>query len=873
MALAAGSKLGPYEILSPLGAGGMGEVYRARDTRLGREVAIKVLPQHLSSNSDLKARFEREARAISALSHPHICHLYDIGSQEGTDFIVMELLEGESLADRLQKGALPLKQALEYGIEIAEALEKAHKSGIVHRDLKPGNIMLTKSGAKLLDFGLAKPVKEIVAMASASAETMSKPLTGEGKIVGTFQYMAPEQIQGANADARTDIFALGTVVYEMVTGRRAFAGKSHISVMSAILEKEPEPVSALQPLTPATLDHVIQRALAKDPAERWQSATDFKAELRWVAASSSAAHAAPPSLASRKREWVAWGFAIGGLLAALVLALILWPRPSQPGRSIRSSLLPSKGQSFRPYNFALSPDGARLAWVAVGPDGTPSLWIRALGAASAQQLTGTDYAQFPFWAPDSRRLGFFSLGKLKTIDLENSAIRILCDAPKPEGGSWNQDDVIIFVPDFPTAISRIAASGGEAVAVTKPPAGESGQIYLWPYFLPDGKHFVFEASWGTASSPLKNGLYAGALDSPDATLISTEIKSNAEFADGRLVYVQNNNLVAHPFDTARLRLAGDPVPIATQEVESEPVFVHGGFSVSGSAIVFQSTADAGSQMVWVDASGKEGGTLPAEAYRDPAISPNGRMVAVSSDDFHNGKTYISIYDLERGSRVRLTDGGIECCPHWSPDGKKIVYAAYTGDTGSLHLIAADGSGTPQLVMQGPRLLPNDWSPDGRFLLVMNFEHGPPALWTYDLEEKKNVRSFTQFGGEGQVSPDGKWLAYVSRSGLFVERFDGSGSRTAVDNGLGGGQPRWSKDGRKLYYIASDRKLMQVDFDSRSGSLSPSRTVFQTRIIAPTYILFQYDLAPDGKRFLINSLAEGGAGALTMIANWEAELKK
>lgn len=853
----------------------MGEVYRARDTRLGRDVAIKVLPQHLSSDPDLKARLEREAKAISSLNHPNICTLHDIGHQDGVDFLVMELLEGETLADRLQRGAIPLKQALEYGVEIAEALEKAHKRGITHRDLKPGNIMLTKSGAKLLDFGVAKPAQSVAAMASTSVETMSKPLTGEGKIVGTFQYMAPEQVQGNAADARSDIFALGTVLYEMVTGQRAFQGKSQISVMSAILERDPEPMCAIQPLTPAALDHVIRRALAKDPEQRWQTVSDLKAEMKWIAESGSAVQAAPTLRARGRGQRAAW-IAIAVLALIAVIAGVGWwgAARSEPPRTTRSSLLPPAAYSFRPYHFAISPDGTRLAFVAVGPEGTPSLWVRSLGAAAAQQISGTDYALYPFWAPDSRRLGFFNEGKLKTVDLATNAVRILCDALHGQGGSWNQDDVIIFGPDVIGIIYRVAATGGVPAVATKAPEENSGQTYRWPYFLPDGKHFLFQANWGTATSAQKNGLYVGSLDSQEVRLITEDIPSNAEYVDGRLIYVRDNSLMAEPFDAGSLRFKGDSVPVATQEVESEPVFSHGGFSVSRSTLVFQSTTDAASRSVWFDPAGKKIGELPPEAYRDPEISPDGRLIAMTSDDFRNGKSYVRVYDPARGSFTRLTDGGNECCPHWSPDEKTIVYSAYTNNTGYLYTTASDGSGKPQLLQQGPRLLPNGWSPDGRYLLVMNFEKGPPTLWAYDLKEKKNAVAFTTFGGEGQYSPDGKWVAYVNRGGLFVQPADGNGSRTAIDSGLGGGQPRWGKDGRKLYYIAGDRKLMEVDVNTKKGfSPSPPRALFQTRIIAPNYALFQYAVAPDGKRFLVNSLPEGGTGPLTLVVNWATELKR
>jgi len=866
VSFATGSRLGPYEITSVVGVGGMGEVYRARDTRLERTVAIKVLSSELTQTPTLKARFEREARAISSLSHPHICHLYDVGEQEGTQYLVMEFLEGETLAARLEKGALPLKQALEYGIQIAEALDKAHKSGIVHRDLKPGNIMLTKSGAKLLDFGLAKPAPML--SSSPTAVTASKPLTGEGTIVGTYQYMAPEQVQGQATDARTDIFALGAVLYEMVSGHRAFPGKSQISVMSAILEKDPEPISSVQPLTPPALDHALRRALAKEPDERWQSAADLRAELKWIAEGSSAVHAAPALSRHRKRPRLPWLVA-AALLVAVVAGVIFWPRANAPG-TVRSSLMPPSAYSFLPYHFAISPDGARLAFVAVGADGATSLWVRALDAASAQQLTGTEGALHPFWAPDSRRIGFFADGKVKTVDLAGNAVRIVCDARRGQGGSWNRDDVIVFVPEVFAGIYRVAASGGTAVVVTNPPHG--GQSYRWPYFLPDSRHFLFLAIRGAATDPQKNGLYAGSLDSSHSTVVSTDVLTNAEYVHGQLIYVRENNLMAQPFDADRLAFKGDPVAVAAQEVESEPLFAHGAFSASSSAVVFQSTTDAASRIMWFDSSGKKIGELPREAYRDPAISPDGKLVAFSSDDGHNGKTYIRLYDLARGTSTRLSEGGHECCPHWSPNTKTIVYSAYAENIGSIYMAAADGSSQPELLLQGPRFSTDDWSPDGRYLLYMNFENGPPALWAYDLKEKKNVKSFSDFGGEGQFSADGKWVAYASRNALFVQSFQGS-ARTQIATG-GGSQPRWTGDGKKLFYVAPDRKIMQIDVDTRRGFVSgPPRPLFQSRIIAPNYALFQYDITADGKKFLINSLPEAGTGPLTLVTNWSQGLKQ
>ena len=509
MTLISGMKLGPYEIKSPLGAGGMGEVYRARDTRLDRTVAIKILPQHLTEKSQAKQRFEREARVISSLQHPNICTLYDVGHQDGTDFLVMEFLEGETLAHRLATGPLPSEQVLKVGIEICEGLEKAHRIGVVHRDLKPGNIMLTKTGAKLLDFGLAKtleetPVASLTALPTTSKvlEGVEKPVTAEGTIVGTFQYMSPEQLEGKGADARSDIFSLGAVIYEMAAGKRAFDGKSQASVIAAILERDPPPISSLQPMLPPALDHVVKICLAKDPDERWQSVHDVKRQLQWIAVGGSQAQVAPPMAAPRKlSQIVAWGVAAICFLAAIVFTSHLLLHAPQPTRMVRSSLLPPQNSAFLPYNFAISPDGSRLAFVALDPNGKTGLWVRTLSTPGAQQLTGTDGAAFPFWSPDSSSVGFFADSRLKTVDITDGAVQILCDAPLGLGGTWSRDGTIVFAPSLYGPLNRVPASGGTPTAATKIPHPGSVQSHRWPFFLPDGRHFLYSAQWSSPGDP------------------------------------------------------------------------------------------------------------------------------------------------------------------------------------------------------------------------------------------------------------------------------------------------------------------------------------------------------------------------------------
>jgi serine/threonine protein kinase len=573
MALTSGAKLGPYEIQSPLGAGGMGEVYRAKDTRLDRTVAVKVLPSHLSSDPELRQRMEREAKAISALQHANICTLYDIGSQDGTDFLVMEYLEGQTLADRLGKGALPLDQILKIGTEIAQALEKAHQQGIIHRDLKPANIMLTKAGAKLMDFGLAKPEFSIASQAIgpftpstptmnlASLTSAASPLTQKGSIVGTFQYMAPELLQGAAADARSDIFSFGCVLYEMITGRRAFEGKSQLSVFTAILEKDPEPITASQPLAPPMLDRVVRACLAKDPADRFQSAHDIFMDLRWMG--EAASESAKPS-SQFNRSWAAG-------LAALLLAFVAlagfagyhWGKSSEAPTSIHAEIPPPDKFVLDTTGDAggmpvLSPQGDKIAFVAHSGE-TKLLWVRSLSAESAQPLDGTAGAAHPFWSPDGRYIGFFAGGKLMKIAATGGPAVAITDVPNSRGGSWSANDVIVFAPDFQGALLKVSAQGGTTAPATVLDKTKHS-THRWPWFLPDGKHFIFLATSHTGGDPKQNGVYFGSVDSTETHMvIATD--SAAQYASGYLLYRATTALVAQPFDPQKGSLSGTVIPL------------------------------------------------------------------------------------------------------------------------------------------------------------------------------------------------------------------------------------------------------------------------------------------------------------------------
>ncbi|HUP49736.1 MAG TPA: protein kinase, partial [Thermoanaerobaculia bacterium] len=560
MPVTPGVRLGPYEIVAPIGAGGMGEVYRARDTRLDRTVAVKVLSAEFANDAQVRLRFEREAKTISSLSHPHICTLHDVGAHEGRDFLVMEYLEGESLADRLSRGPLPLEQALTVAVQIADALDKAHRRGIVHRDLKPGNIFLTRTGAKLLDFGLAKNWAAALGPQASVLETQQKPITEQGTIVGTFHYMAPEQLEGKEADARSDIFAFGAVLYEMLTGRRAFGGKSKVSIIAAILEHDPPPITTLQPMSPPPLERLIRTCLAKDPDDRWQTAHDVGLELRWIAESG----AVTLPVASRRRErWLAAGLGLAAALAAVLGAL--WYRAAnQPLEIVASSLVAPEDADFAfdLSGMALSPDGRKIAFPARNAAGSVQIWVRRLSDAAAQPLAGTDGAHAPFWSPDGRTLGFFASGKLKRIDASGGPPQSLADAQNGRGGAWGTDDVIVFTPSTGGALYRIAASGGTPVAITELDQKTGESTHRWPFLFPDGEHVLFLAGGQLSTERQGSKIDAVSLKTGKRTHL-VDSSAGAIYAwPGYLLFRREQTLVAQRFDVRTLKPSGEAFPIA-----------------------------------------------------------------------------------------------------------------------------------------------------------------------------------------------------------------------------------------------------------------------------------------------------------------------
>ncbi len=883
MALTPGAKLGPYEIQSSLGAGGMGEVYHARDTRLDREVAIKVLPASLSSDGSLKQRLEREAKAISKLSHPHICALYDIGHQDGVDFLVMEYLEGETIEQRLSKGPLPLEQTRRCAAQIANALASAHKLGITHRDLKPSNIMLTKSGAKLMDFGLAKQSGPApLATALTEMTTEQSKLTDEGMIVGTFQYMAPEQLEGKEADARTDLFALGEVIYEMATGKPAFTGKSRASLIAAILTTEPQPMAALQPMTPPTLERVVKKCLAKDPEDRWQSASDLASELNWIAEGGSRVEEAERHPAGGRRlERLGWLVAATLFLVVLAGGAAWWGASN--GRSLAMYFYTSV--PFPANDVALSLDGRMLAMVAYSAQANNYvLWTYEVGGRRTSSLAGTQGASYPFWSPDGRSIGFFADGKLKKVDVSGGQIQVLCEAPNGRGGTWNRDGVILFTPDsLGVGLFRVSSGGGSPVEITKLDTSHFEQSHRWPLFLPDGKHFIYlAANFGGQSET--NAIFLGSLDSQERRrLVSTN--ANAAYAEpGYLLYRRDKTLVAQPFDRRRYVLSGEPHTLS-DDVLYFPHVDRAIFSASNGEILITQTGKGGSlsQLTWFDRDGKPTDTVGTPgSYNNVRVSPDGRTVAADQTDPDGWNIDIWIYGPALGAATRLTfDPSLDTTPIWSPAGKQILFASNRSSGFRLYLKNADGSGPEEEVADlgtGSQVHASDWSRDGKYVLVRKgselwYLSWPERVAKPLLQAKWTVRN-------AQFSPDGRWMAYTSNETgsmeIYVSSFPSGNGKWQVSS-AGGEEPRWRQDGKELFYVSASGKMMAVTVKTGTSFESGSPVaLFQTYRRQPISAqdVFSYDVGGDGQRFLIaTKVNDANAAPLSVFLNWASEMQK
>lgn len=876
----------------PLGAGGMGEVYRARDTRLDRTVAVKVLARHLADTPEARQRFEREARAISALSHPHICALHDVGSEEGTEFLVMEYLEGETLAARLEKGSLPLELLLQVATQVAGALDRAHRQGIVHRDLKPGNIMLTRSGAKLLDFGLAKALPALATAATVTAEvTAATPVTQEGTLLGTVPYMSPEQVQGRDVDARSDLFSFGTVLYEMATGRRAFAGRSQLAVASAILEKEPEPIGTLRPSTPPALERAVTRCLAKEPDDRWQTARDLELELKWIAGAGSQSAAVPAAAAkgaagaSGRRARVLGLVAplLGAAVLASVLTWLLIPSPAPPPRPVsRTVVALPPGQRLagmdRPA-LALSPDGSLLAYVAI-KDGIQQIYLRAIDSLGTSPVAGTEGAVNPVFSPDGRWLGFFAGQKLKKVPVSGGAVVTLGDAPDPEGASWSGQGTIAFAPSTVSGLQQVPDGGGAPQPLTRLEKGEA--THRWPSFLPDGTALLF--SYGTTSGNWDNQQVAAqSVETGERRNLVKQGMSPVFTASGHLVYSQRGSLMAAPFDPRRLAVRGPAVPVVEGVLQAATGASQFGVSASGSlAYVAGGFQSAQLGLVWVTRSGVEQPVAaPARGYSYPRLSPDGRRLAVGVAD---AETQLWLYELSRETLTRLTlEGSLSALPAWTPDGKRITFTSRTDGPLNLFWQLADGSSGPErLTTSEHNHTPMSWTPDGQQLVFGEVRPDTGFDILVFTAGDRTARPFlrTPFNeSTPRLSPDGRWLAYASdesgRQEIYVQPFPGPGSKWPI-SAEGGREPVWNRNGRELFYRNGDR-MMAVEIATEPGfAAGKPRVLFEGPYERTVFTVANYDVAPDGQSFLMLKRSEEGAAAptqITLVLNWFEELKR
>ena len=895
MGLSPGTKLGPYEIIAPVGAGGMGEVYRARDTRLDRVVAIKVLPSQLAENPDARQRFDREARAISSLNHPNICTLHDVGQQDGISYLVMEYLEGETLADRLGNGPLPIDQVLRYGAEICDGLERAHRSGVVHRDLKPGNIMLTKAGAKLMDFGLAKSLVASPAVSPSLTATLSTPmgshpLTAQGTVVGTFQYMAPEQVEGKDADARSDIFAFGAVLYEMATGKRAFEGKTAASAMAAVLERDPAPISAIQPAVPPALDRLVKTCLAKDPDDRWQTAHDVKLQLKQIAEAGSQASAQAvlqtttptpvPALASKNRSKLPWILAaiLGIITASVVLMQYLAGSKQLP--LLRLEINPPPKSQFNVSGdnagpAMISPDGRYVVFSASSSTGV-QLYVRPLESLNAQKLPGTEAAMFPFWSPDSRSVAFFTADKLKRIDIDGSSSVTICDSTLGRGGAWNQDGTIVAALSYNTGLSRVSASGGAPVLITKVD-NVKYTSHRWPWFLPDGKHVIYVAVNHTSAMSPDTGVFITSLDGSDNHLLFHSL-SNAIYAAGHLLYVRENSLLALPFDTSALKLTGEPQTL-NENAQYDSGLWRSNLSVSttGNMVYASGTATGSQSIAWYDRTGKALGTVgDPSTYFDLQLSPDNKQLAVT--DGNTSAATIWVYDLATKLKSRLTfSPGAHRTPVWSPDGREIAFA--TNQQAAIAKKEVASGATDQILLSAsePQFQAvTDWSPDGRYLMYAQGSGIKLSLWVLPMNGDRKPFDYAPEGTfDGKFSPDMRWVAFQSnetgRPEVFVAPFPWTGAKWQVST-TGGTQPLWRADGKELcFFDFSGIVAVEVNGSGASFQVGALKPLFPR--LALNGFSQEYSMTKDGQRFLAITPSEGGSQTLTLVQNWPAELRK
>jgi Tol biopolymer transport system component len=901
VSLSPGTRLGAYEIVALVGEGGMGEIYRARDTRLDRTVAIKVLASALAADPQLRERFEREARAISALNHPHICTLFDVGHHEGTDYLVLEYLEGETLADRLAgsgRVAIEPHQALRIAIEICDALDRAHRTGIVHRDLKPANVMLTKSGAKLLDFGLAKSAAPVVAASGLSMLPTTPPnLTAQGTILGTFQYMAPEQIEGLEADARTDIFAFGALLFEMLTGRRAFEGTTRARLLGAILKDEPPPVSRLRSGVPVAVDRITATCLAKDPDDRYQSARDLLRDLKWAASGSGVEAVVQPAAPPARSNRVAWLIAALSTLALVVTAATGLRRGAEvapAAGAVRFTILPPENTTFGgpigggtgpATQLAVSPDGRHVVYVARS-ESTYRIWLRPLASLEARPIPGSEGGSFTFWSPDSRLIGFFAGDKLKKVSIAGGPPLELCTAAAGRGGSWNRDNVILFASVSDVGLQRVSAAGGTPTAVTTPDKAAGETSHRWPHFLPDGQHFLYTATAGTCCPPSRPGVVRlASLDTSRGEVALFEADSAVSYADGHLLFrAGEGSLMAQPFDLAARRLTGDAFPIA-QEISWEGSrYVAVSVSEMGTLVYGESDALTAERLTWFDRGGRLIGTVGEEAaYSSIKLSPDERRVAVGMGTGSPVNRDIWLVDLGGNAPSRLTfDPGADQSAVWSPDGRRIAFEATRSGRVSLRQQSTAVTTADEAVLDDPnnlQLTPTDWSADGRYIAYTSTSSGSSDVWVLPMfgDRKPFPVVHSQFQEtNGVFSPDGRWLAYTSnesgQGNILVQPFPSTGGKYQVSRD-GGTQAVWRADGKELFYMRPDGAMMAVSIDAKDQFIAGvPQALFQTTARPGTSQRFA--VSKDGKRFLISAAPQSSRRSpITVVLNWTAAIQK
>ena len=885
--LTTGTRLGPYEILSPLGAGGMGEVYRARDSKLDRDVAIKVLPGSVSRDPDVLARFEREAKAVAALSHPNILGIFDFGTHDGTAYAVMELLDGETLRSKLDAGALSQRRAVEYALQIVRGLAAAHEKGIVHRDLKPDNVFVTQDGrVKILDFGLAKTAAARPGDAGDTRSPTALAYTEPGTVMGTVGYMSPEQVRGLPVDHRSDIFSFGSVLYEMLSGKRAFQRGTAAETMTAVLREEPPELSAAPLQVSPALDRIVRHCLEKSPEQRFRSTDDIAFSLQSLSESSGSAAFGAPALAGRRMPRGAlWG--IAGLLAGAIAGslLMIGHRAAQklPGRPVRFEVnAPPDQQAVG--TVALAPDGSRLAFTArKAGSGSTLLWIRAIDESKARMLPGTEGAQLPFWAPDGASVGFFADGQLKRVAISGGPPQALAAVTtEVRGASWSGDGRIVFGPTFTGPLLQVSASGGKVTPATVLDKGRGEGTHRWPWFLPDGRHFLFYAAGSTGMEP--GEIWVGTLGSNDVKHI-TQSSSLAVYASpGYLLFTRGSALVAQPFDAGRLEARGEAISLGVDLPSSSATSGLRALTASlDGTLAWHSLASAMSQPVWFDREGRETARLAeAAAWFFPRLSPDGQRLAIARAVADTTVADIWMIDLARNVTTRMTlDPADDAAPVWSPDGTRLVFmSSRRGAAADLYIMRADQPGSEELLFGSePPKLANSWSPDGRFLIFeVNSPQGRQDLWLLPLEGDRKPVPFlaTPFNElNARFSPDGRWVAYTSdvsgASEIYVRPFRESGGTWRVSS-RGGQTPTWRGDGREIYYLAPDGMLMAAPVTGAAPfQTGPSTPLFKVAVSDAADP--QFDVAPDGKRFLVNQQISLKEEPITVLVNWASALRK